>query len=95
MVGTCTTCWTDLWHLDVLCCESMRDVKDMGQQMVDRSLEGNWLKECQEYTYRYWGRDRCWPAWDWPLVSDVDDDDDDEQPLHHSDRQLLLSPKDD
>ena len=27
---TCAACWTALWHLDLLCYEPMRDVKDMG-----------------------------------------------------------------
>ena len=34
-----------LGHLDALCYDSMRDVKDMGQQMGYRSLQWNWPKE--------------------------------------------------
>ena len=34
-----------MWHLDALCYEPMRNVKDMGQQMGCRSLEWNWPKE--------------------------------------------------
>ena len=36
------SCWTVLWHLDVWCFCAMKDVKDMGEQLGDRSLEWYW-----------------------------------------------------